>query len=340
MTRENGFGQFGLFINEVLGAYKYIDNSLLGEIQAWAGSECSMEGQISFIKMEGAGNDYVYVDCFDQYVKNPQLLARKVSSRHFGVGSDGLILLKPSPRADCFMDIYNKDGSRGRTCGNGLRCAARYMWEKSGKKKTAVCIETLSGICRAYVHPINRRRCWVQVDMGRGFTRDIPVPVRDVGRLLPPGVFVAGASLCDVGNLHCVVMIKDCREAGESPALDVLDLKTLGPFLENYPEFGEKVNVEVCLTDDEICKTKVPGSLAVRARVWERGSGETLACGSGACAVYLAAARLTVSDGGKSGGALLKQCCVFMPGGRLHVEAMDGHLFLGGYAAEVFRGQI
>lgn len=312
-----------------------------------------MEGQISFVKMEGAGNDYVYVDCFDQYVKNPQLLARKVSSRHFGVGSDGLILLKPSPRADCFMDIYNSDGSRGRTCGNGLRCAARYMWEKSGKTKTDLRIETLSGICRAYVHPLNERRCWVQVDMGRGFVRNVPVPVRELGRFLPAGIFVSWACLCDIGNLHCVVMVKDWREVKEKPVLEELDMNRVGHFLENYPDFGEKVNVEVCakirapqkeiyVSETEVC---APGNLAVRARVWERGSKETLSCGSGACAIYLAASRMIKADealpnGGESSCQPMKQCCVFMPGGRLHVENIGGHLFLGGYATEVFTGTV
>ena len=298
-----------------------------------------MAEEIRFIKMEGAGNDYVYVDGFSQYVPGPQAFARRVSDRHFGVGSDGVIFMKPSKRADCFMDIYNADGSRGRTCGNGLRCVAMYMWEKSGRTKEEITIETLSGICRARPGQLKGRKCWVSVTMGRAFCRDMIIPRHDISKMLPGGVFVDWARLVDAGNLHCVVMLK-CFEQDSLPedVLQSLDLKAIGSFLENYRGFPGSVNVELCMEDT--CQLSMH---ALRARVWERGSGETLACGSGACAIYRAAAdQAKDSEREQCGkkGAPFGQCCIFMPGGRLCVLEEDGELVLSGEAARVFEGKM
>lgn len=286
-----------------------------------------MGEEIHFVKMEGAGNDYVYVDCFSQFVRNPQALARWVSRRHFGIGSDGLILIKPSPRADCFMDIYNADGSRGRTCGNGLRCTARYLWKKSGRSKKEFTIETLSGICQTRLSNINRRKSWVETDMGNVFVRNISVPLNGVSRLLPAGVFPQWAYLVDGGNLHCVVKLKCCHE-GWTPvqALEQVDLKRTGDFLEHYEGFPSRVNVELCVDGPSDCN---PAG-QIFARVWERGSGETMACGSGACAIYQAFHKM---DG-------LTDWCIFMPGGRLYVTQRDSRLWLGGIAADVFEGNL
>lgn len=306
-----------------------------------------MEKQIHFIKMEGAGNDYVYVDCFSQFIKNPQALARQVSRRHFGIGSDGLILIKPSPRADCFMDIYNADGSRGRTCGNGLRCTARLLWKKSGGTKNEFSIETLSGISCVQVSQVNRRRSWVQAGMGQVFVRNIPAPVNRILKMLPGGVFTEWVHVADAGNLHCIVKLKTCHEEW-SPVqvLEQLDLKAVGSFLEHYEGFPGSVNVEFCVDESRegcLCSWEDSGwecpdsgpsvpdvSRKVRARVWERGSGETLACGSGACAIYQAFYKA-------EGPA---DCCIFMPGGRLYVTGNDHEVLLGGMAADVFEGDL
>ncbi len=292
-----------------------------------------MAEEIHFIKMEGAGNDYIYVDCFSQFVLNPQAFARRVSDRHFGIGSDGVIFIKPSGRADCFMDIYNADGSRGRTCGNGLRCVAMYMWEKSGRKSKEIRIETLSGICCARPQPLNKRKCWVSVTMGRAFGRDMLVPRHEIGKMLPGGIFIDWARLVDTGNFHCVVMIKSYdKDSLPENILQMLELKKIGSFLENYSGFPGSVNTELCVAD--IC-AEDHGTEIVRARVWERGSGETLACGSGACAIYRAFADQSIKHGEEP-----KKQCIFMPGGRLHVEETKEGLLLSGEAARVFEGKI
>lgn len=311
-----------------------------------------MAQKICFIKMEGAGNDYVYVDCFDQYVPNPQAFARRTSPRHFGIGSDGSIFIKPSRRADCFMDIYNADGSRGRTCGNGLRCTAMYMWEKSGRKKREIIIETLSGIRKANVFPVNERKCWVRVNMGKPFCRDIYVPRHEISKILPGGVFVDWARIVDCGNLHCVVMLKSySQDCLPENVLNTVDLKALGGFLENYHGFPGSVNVEICMDAVKhenicnianswgenhcVCSLENLPYQVFHARIWERGSGETLACGSGACALYRAA-----SDFASRRGEMMKQCCIFMPGGRLCVEEVSDELFLSGQAVRVYQGEI
>ena len=308
-----------------------------------------MSEEIHFIKMEGAGNDYVYVDCFSQMVLNPQAFTRRVSDRHFGIGSDGVIFIKPSKRADCFMDIYNADGSRGRTCGNGLRCVAMYMWELSGETAEEVTIETLSGICRARVMRKNGRKCWVSVTMGKAFCRAVTVPRHEISRLLPGGVFVDWIKIVDTGNLHCVVMLK-CFDKSSCPeeVLASVDLFSMGRFLENYKGFPGSVNVELCMSRDcdgyisddleldAVSRFGAEDALPLKAfcvRIWERGSQETLACGSGACAVFEAAA-----DIARRAEESLTQCCVFMPGGRLAVASVDGQLVLSGDAARVFEG--
>ena len=331
------------------------DGSASGNIGGMGMSE-----KLQFIKMEGAGNDYVYVDCFNQYVLNPQAFSRRVSDRHFGIGSDGVILIRPSKRADCFMDIYNADGSRGRTCGNGLRCTAMYLWEKCKETHEEFQIETLSGISRAKVWRLTGKKCWVSVTMGRAFCRETMISFSDVGRLLPEGVFVDRMQLVDTGNLHCVIMLKNCRKDSLPEAIiEKIDMKAIGTFFENTPEFPLGINVEVCMNTENT-------PWVVRARVWERGSGETMACGSGACAIYRtikkwhgpaapvpsvpeameallarpggpAAALLSNSSGPAAAGA---GCCIFMPGGRLSVWETDGELMLGGEAVRVFEGCI
>ncbi len=360
----------------------------------WHGEGSTENSGISFVKMEGAGNDYVYVECFDKAVRNPQAFARRVSDRHRGIGSDGLILLKASPRADCFMDIYNADGSRGKACGNGLRCVAKLMYEKLGKVKKNIDVETLSGVRRCSVEMYSERKAWVKAQMGAANILDLRVPVADVAALLPAGVRIAAARMVDVGNPHCVLWLEadqryespegsggpNCGSGGvgntesggfEESFLARLDIEPAGRYLENYPGFPETVNVEFCtglgcdmfMCDDGRMRP------AVMARVWERGSGETLACGSGACAVFAAREYFAehqmitymdnagIAEDNGCGSFWRDSCCVFMPGGRLCVERQDnadrcsegypggafrcaGQLLLCGEAVTVFTGSI
>ena len=157
-------------------------------------------------------------------VRNPQAFARRVSDRHRGIGSDGLILLKASPRADCFMDIYNADGSRGKACGNGLRCVAKLMYERLGKTKKIIDVETLSGVRRCNIEMYSERKAWVKAQMGAANILDLRVPMADVAKLLPPGIRIAAARMVDIGNPHCVLWLEASDyyggtasgEAGES----------------------------------------------------------------------------------------------------------------------------
>ena len=294
-------------------------------------------GEIVFTKMQGTGNDYVYVDCFEQTILNPSALAKRISDRRFGVGSDGLILIKPSEHGDCFMDIYNADGSRGKTCGNGLRCAAFYMFKKLGMSKRRIIIETLSGVRECGVTMISENKAWVQVDMGTGMLVEKPnFCYWELARRLPKGVFLTGMKVVDVGNLHCVLVLDKYRDMKDESSEDLLksvNLEELAGYLEKCGLFENGINVEVCIRDEKqekLCQKMMTGeSQAWSVRVWERGSKETLSCGSGACAVYMATS--------KNGTSV----CVFMNGGRLCVECdAQGHLLLSGEAAAVFSGCI
>lgn len=306
-------------------------------------------GGIDFVKMQGAGNDYVYVDCFEQEVRNPQAFARRVSGRHYGIGSDGVILVKPSKRADCFMDMYNADGSRGKACGNGLRCVAKLMYEKLGRTKKTVSVETLSGVRQCSIEMYSGQKAWVKAQMGPAMLSDVRVPLGEIYELLPDNIRLAGAQLVDVGNPHCVLWLEEKAAAqGAAEFLERLDIEPIGRFLENYQGFAQSVNVEFCtgmgcemlLCDDGCFRP------AVRARVWETGTGETLACGSGACAVFAARrmpeppAPFGANSSGEGGNACWESCCIFMPGGRLCVEWEHHSLMLSGEAVTVFRGII
>lgn len=294
-------------------------------------------GEIYFTKMQGTGNDYVYVDCFEQKVLNPFALAKRVSDRRFGVGSDGLILVKPSEHGDCFMDIYNADGSRGKTCGNGLRCSAFYMYKKLGMSKSLIVVETLSGVRECYVTKISENKAWVQVDMGIGTVIEKPdFGYWELARRLPKGVFLTGMKVVDVGNLHCVLVLDKYRDApGDSveELIQSVNLEELAEYLEICGAFPNGINVEICIRlamKETLCGKLMPDfSTAWRVRVWERGSKETLSCGSGACAVSMA----TSKD--------REATCVFMNGGRLCVKRdTQEHLLLSGEAETVFSGCI
>lgn len=264
---------------------------------------------MKFTKMQGIGNDYVYVNCFQETVENPSETAVKVSNRNFGIGSDGLILIKPSAVADCQMDMYNLDGSRGTMCGNGIRCVGKYVYDHGLVDKTEIDVETPAGIRHLSLHLKNGKVDTVTVDMG------CPQQTSEIGE----AIFVDGTEYhftgVSMGNPHAVVFMED---------LDHLEIETIGPHFEFHPRFPDRTNTEFVRILDE---------KHVKMRVWERGSGETLACGTGACAVAVACCL-----NGKTGNEVE----VELLGGTLSInwDRENGRLFMTGPAVEVYSGEI
>ena len=233
-------------------------------------------GALSFTKMQGCGNDYIYIDCFTQRVEDPAGLAVRLSDRHKGVGGDGVILICPSGEADAKMRMFNLDGSEGKMCGNGVRCVAKYVYDRGIARGETLRIETLSGIKTCHVHAGGGRASLVTVDMGTAALAPEEVPVALPGeRVVNRQAQVAGGvypiTCVSMGNPHCVVF-------GGDP--DELDLASIGPKFEHDPLFPQGVNTEF---------VQALGPRALKMRVWERGSGETMACGTGACASAVAA---------------------------------------------------
>ncbi len=230
---------------------------------------------MKFTKMQGLGNDYVYVNCFQEKIENPAELARFVSDRHFGVGADGLILIKPTPLADCEMEMYNADGSQGAMCGNGIRCVAKYAYDYGLVDKETITVNTKSGVKTLELTVENGKVSKVRVNMGAPILEARQIPIlcsQEQAVQLPLEVDgktyqITGVSM---GNPHAVVCVEDVKG---------LKLEELGPKFENHPAFPDRVNTEFI---------RVLDRSTVEMRVWERGSGETLACGTGACAVAVA----------------------------------------------------
>lgn len=230
---------------------------------------------MKFTKMEGLGNDYVYVNCFRETVDNPSEVAKKVSDRHFGIGSDGLILIKPSEVADFRMDMYNADGSQAEMCGNGIRCVAKYVYDYGLTDKTSISIETLAGIKYLDLQVTDGKVSLITVNMGSPELIPDKIPViSDSTRVVDEPIEVDGTTYkmtcVSMGNPHCIVFVDDTAS---------FPLETVGPLFENHERFPKRVNTEFIRLLDR--KT-------VNMRVWERGSGETLACGTGACASAVA----------------------------------------------------
>jgi len=268
--------------------------------------------------MQACGNDYVYVDCFSETVADPAALARRISDRHCGVGSDGLILIEPSDRADAFMHMFNADGSEGRMCGNGIRCVAKYLYDHGlvPPERRSVVIDTRAGLREVAFRAERGKASELTVDMGKpALTSGLPEPIGLLGmRLCFIGV--------DMGNPHAVYFLED------NPALGVkrvseLELSRLGPAFESHPRFPERVNSEFI---------QIVSPREIRFRVWERGSGETLACGTGAAAAVYAGIRA---------GKLENEVLVHLRGGDLRVRyaPQDGRCRLSGGAEEVFSGE-
>ena len=227
-----------------------------------------------FTKMHGAGNDYIYIDCITQDVGNPKDLSKKLSEKHFSVGADGIVLIKPSKNADCFMDIYNADGSRAKMCGNAVRCTAKYIYDNRCKKPV-IKIETLSGLKLIQVFTKDGIATGGTVNMGKPILNGRQIPTRYGDSIVKNKILNIDnkdyeITCVSMGNPHCVVFHNN---------IHTLNLKKIGPLFENHEMFPERINTEFA---------EVLDKNNLKMRVWERGSGETLACGTGACAVVVA----------------------------------------------------
>lgn len=275
---------------------------------------------MKFTKMHGIGNDYVYVNLFKEHLSGePEEVARTVSDRHFGIGSDGLILIGPSERADVRMRMFNADGSESEMCGNGVRCVAKYIYDHGIATKDVVTIETGRGVLTLDIEAEGGKAARVRVDMGPPILRAAEIPTTLPGDPpvdVPLSVNDQDLTLTAVstGNPHVVVYVLD---------VDRAPLDVLGPALECHPVFPARVNVHF---------VQVLGPGEVRMRTWERGSGITLACGTGACAVCVA---------GVLSGRTRRRLLAHLPGGDLELEWPDddGSVFMTGPATEVFSGE-
>lgn len=273
--------------------------------------------RIDFTKMQGAGNDYIYIDCMRRELGLTADDIAWLSDRHFGVGGDGVILICPSAAADGRMEMYNKDGS-GAMCGNGLRCVASYLYNHNYAKKERITVETVNGIRTLDMIIENGAAIGAAADMGAAILNNADIPVLYEGSNIDIPIEAAGrcwqATCVSMGNPHAVVFVDDVKS---------LDLETIGPAFEKHPLFPQGVNAEFA---------RVISETEIEMRVWERGSGETLACGTGACAAAVAA----VLKGKCNRGVPV---VVYLPGGDLTVTYLeDGRVILSGGAREVFWG--
>ena len=275
---------------------------------------------MKFTKMQGLGNDYVYVNCFEEKIENPSEVAVKVSNRNFGIGSDGLIMINPSQVADCEMEMYNADGSRSEMCGNGIRCVGKYVYDYGIAKKERISVETLAGIKYLDFVLENDKVKLVKVNMGSPELTPEKIPVVAEGeRVVDAPILVDGTeyhmTAVSMGNPHAVVYVDDVK---------ALDLEQLGPKFENHECFPKRVNTEF---------VKVIDRQTVEMRVWERGSGETLACGTGACAVAVACILNGLTE---------DKVTVKLLGGDLEIEwnKEENTVYMTGPAEVSFEGEI
>jgi diaminopimelate epimerase len=275
--------------------------------------------KITFTKMHGAGNDYVYINGFDVRITDAPAFARAVSPRRKGIGSDGLILIQPSSVAAVRMEMYNADGSRGEMCGNGIRCVGKYAWEHGLARENPLRVETDSGVKTLELEVSNGEVRSVNVDMGEPILDPARIPARFEGPTVIDAPLEVGdeahrVTCVSMGNPHCVLFLAD---------IGALDLETIGPRFEHHARFPQRTNTEF---------VQVLSPREVKMRVWERGSGETAACGTGACAVGVAAALTRRTE---------RRVRVHLLGGDLDIEWRDdGHVTMRGEAVEVFTGEI
>lgn len=274
-----------------------------------------------FTKMHGLGNDYVYINCFEETVENPSQLAAWISDRHFGIGSDGLVLILPSEIADFRMRMFNADGSEAQMCGNAIRCVGKYVYDHGMTRSTTLMIETLAGIKVLELELDNSGKVrLVRADMGIPVLKPREVPVNSpLDIFIDQPVWVDSSEFrvtcVSMGNPHAVSFVGDVSS---------FPLEKVGPQMENHPLFPERINAEFVqvLTREHL-----------KMRVWERGAGETMACGTGACAVLVAAYLNGLSE---------RNAVVELPGGKLQIEwnTDNGHVYKTGPATVVFTGEI
>lgn len=278
--------------------------------------------KMKFTKMQGCGNDYVYVNCMDKLIDNPEKVSRYISDRYFGIGSDGLILICPSDIADFRMAMYNADGSEGKMCGNGVRCIAKYVYEYGLTDKKQISLETKSGIKYLDMDIEDGKVRMVKVDMGAPVLKPAEIPVKtdsSMDSFINQPLDVDGntfmVTCVSMGNPHAVVFIDDTKN---------LDIRKYGPGFENHPAFPEQVNTEF---------VQVISRNEINMRVWERGSGETLACGTGTCASVVACVLNDKTD---------EKVTVHLLGGDLFIEYNrdNGTVWMTGPAEIVFDGEI
>lgn len=276
---------------------------------------------MKFTKMQGAGNDYVYVDCFQETVQDPAAAAVKVSNRNFGIGSDGLILIMPSEVADVRMRMFNSDGSESEMCGNGIRCVAKYAYDHGIVSKKEITAETGAGILTLLLFTDSGNKVQkVRVNMGppRLTRKEIPMLGNPDEKVVsqPLNVLHSTFSItcASMGNPHCVIFVDD---------VDNFPVEKYGPIIENHELFPRRTNVEF---------VQIISRTEVRQRTWERGAGETLACGTGSSAVTAACVLNGLTE---------KKILNHLLGGDLEMEwSEDGNIYMTGPAVEVFSGEI
>ncbi len=288
--------------------------------------------KLNFTKMHGCGNDYIYINCFDSETMEENLLKSYeklfvyMSDRHFGIGGDGVVLILRSLVADAKMRMFNLDGSEGKMCGNAIRCVAKYLYDNKIVQKDQIDIETLSGIKKLQLFTQNEQVYSVKVDMGKAELTPSLIPVKcdsDSDRMIDKPITVAGKTYnitaVSMGNPHAVIF--DWKVESN---LEQLDIKSIGSQIENSEYFPEKVNVEFA---------KIINRNHIKMRVWERGSGETLACGTGACAVVVAAVENDLCDKNT-------EVTVELLGGNLSIKYTDETVYMTGGCTKVFDGTI
>ncbi|MDR2131276.1 MAG: diaminopimelate epimerase [Odoribacteraceae bacterium] len=270
--------------------------------------------------MHGAGNDYVYVDCFEERLENPEEFAVLVSDRHKGIGADGLVLIMPSRVGDFRMRMFNLDGSEAQMCGNATRCVGKYVYDAGYTRKTTLSLETKAGVKKLRLFPVDGKVQRVRVDMGEPVLKALDVPVTSdaeqvIGQVVDFKPETFALTCVSMGNPHAVIF---------TSGIDGMEIAGIGRKIEHHEMFPERVNVEFA---------EVLSPVRVKMRVWERGSGETQACGTGACATLVA---------GVLNEILARSATVSLLGGELEVEwnESDNHVYMTGDAVTVFKGEI
>ena len=275
---------------------------------------------MKFTKMQGCGNDYIYLNCFAESVPDPSGTSIRLSDRHFGVGGDGLVLISPSETADFDMDMYNADGSRSGMCGNAIRCVGKYVYDRGLTDKKVITVSTQTGVKTLWLDVQDGAVQTVRVCMGEPDFRPEAVPVAGAGdTFLQQDITVLGetwnVSAVSVGNPHCVTYVADPY---------ALDFERIGPAFEHHPVFPDRVNTEFI---------QIVDAHTLKMRVWERGSGETFACGTGASAALAVTAKL---------GLCADEADLILRGGTLHIEwnRETNLLYMTGPAKFVFDGEV